>query len=485
MVEAFELLTRHGVNAIRLRLWNNPENVPESGGYCSLERTLALAKEIRQHGMSFMLDFHYSDWWADPGQQRKPKAWEQLDFAGLERAVYEYTRDTLLTMKREGVLPDMVQIGNEIRSGMLFPDGATPDYEHLACLVNAGIQGAREVAGSDEMQVMIHLDQGGRYDWLKEWFDKTIEAGLQDFDLIGLSYYPFWHGTFQDLKDSMEKLVADFHKPILVVETAYAWRMSKDGFIDDEQERIAGIPVSPEGQERVLELVTRIVDSLPEQMGRGIYYWEPLCIPHPGQGGWEENMGLLDESGQVMQGIRAFHFTREDSSRERLELLMEEARESAETMRKAAEAACGESGSMRNLLVNPDWETDLTGWQIEVDENDVKVELERNDVAGSALYVESKRNFTFCISQKVEIQEAGLYELQVRFRGTDTTNVNVRLFAETENQTYEQVIHPNEQGWIRYEIPDMVCERGILTVGIRIVSPPIYGRMRGFRLIKR
>lgn len=238
IMDPLDLVQKYGVNSVRLRIWNAPEHVRESGGYCSYAHTLAMAKRIRAHGMSFMLDFHYSDFWADPGQQRKPKDWENLSFKELKEAVFSYTRDTLTALKEEDVLPDIVQIGNEIRSGLLFPDGELPDYTKMVQLVNAGIRGARAAAGKDEMQVMIHLDQGGRYFYLKEWFDGSFAAGLEDFDLIGLSYYPFWHGTFTDLKETMTKLIWDYKKPIMVVETAHAWRKSVHGFIDEQQEKL-------------------------------------------------------------------------------------------------------------------------------------------------------------------------------------------------------------------------------------------------------
>ena len=126
-ISPFELLKKYGVNAVRLRLWNQPECVPDAKGYCNLEYTLQMAKKIKENGMSFLLDFHYSDFWADPANQRKPKAWENLSFSELEEAVYTFTGDTLMRLKEEGLLPDMVQIGNEIRSGLLFPEGELPD----------------------------------------------------------------------------------------------------------------------------------------------------------------------------------------------------------------------------------------------------------------------------------------------------------------------------------------------------------------------
>ena len=178
VMHPLELAQKYGVNSIRLRLWNEPENVPESKGYCSLSQTIAMAKQIKAYGLGFMLDFHYSDWWADPGQQRKPKAWENLTGEALEQAVYEFTKETLCTLKKDGLLPDIVQIGNEIRSGLLFPDGEWPNYESMIKLVNAGIRGAREAAGDFGIKIMIHLDQGGRYLFIKEWFDNAFKHGI-------------------------------------------------------------------------------------------------------------------------------------------------------------------------------------------------------------------------------------------------------------------------------------------------------------------
>ena len=165
-IDVLEYGKKKGFNYGRLRLWNAPQNIPESGGYCDLLQTIAMAKRLKKLDIPYLLDFHYSDFWADPGQQRKPKDWENLSFKELKEAVFSYTRDTLTALKEEDVLPDIVQIGNEIRSGLLFPDGELPDYTKMVQLVNAGIRGARAAAGKDEMQVMIHLDQGGRYFYL-------------------------------------------------------------------------------------------------------------------------------------------------------------------------------------------------------------------------------------------------------------------------------------------------------------------------------
>lgn len=468
------LAKKHGVNAMRLRIWHTPENVPESGGYCSLERTIAMAKKIKQEGFDFLLDFHYSDWWADPGQQRKPKAWENLHGAELEEAVYAYTKQVLCALREAGAMPDMVQIGNEIRS-LLFPDGELPAYDSMVRLVNAGIKAAREIGG-ESLLIMIHLDQGGRYFYIKDWFDHAFAAGLADFDVIGLSYYPFWHGTFTDLKETTQKLIQDFKKPIILAETAHAWRKSKNGFIDEAQEKIAGFAASPVGQRMVLDMDNTIMASLPDKMGRGIYYWEPLCIPRDGEGGWAENMGILDERGQAMEAIHSFEFVRDDARPElpakiyqpkRLTVpihssvqLPEEVKvlyrdgsiqshrvkwehtgalqadEIGSIFAKGAIDGFGELDnewlepvvqeievvekltSQENLFADANWDDGLTQWETSSSEDGVNVQLypEFEDPFPAppvnAVRVEGVKNFTFRISQKKENLAPGQYVLK-------------------------------------------------------------------------
>lgn len=486
VTEPFALMKKYGVNSIRLRIWVNPEKVPETRGYCSLAHTLEMAKRIRENGMSFLLDFHYSDWWADPGQQRKPSAWEGLDRQQLEEKVYEYTRSTLLKLKEQNTLPDMVQIGNEIRSGLLFPEGELPDYEGMVRLVNAGIRGARSVAGADKMQVMIHLDQGGRYNWLHRWFEGALSHGLEDFDLIGISYYPFWHGTFLDLKASMEQLVKDYHKPILIVETAYAWRSSEKGFVDDEQIRIGGLPATPAGQKRNLDILMYLLETLPENRGRGIYYWEPVCVPKSGQGGWEENMGLLDEEGRVMEGMSAFAMSGAERAKEPACW-----KELVESLQRRTDSGAAEQlgvfgiGIGENLLENGDFAGFTDCWEIERSSEDVAVCFKEGEPGSvSRIFViESPRNFKFRMETKVRLQKPGRFCLSVEAKGADTTGVDVRLYGEAGGNRQETVIHPVEQ-WTVYRLEIDGDAETVVKAGIDISSPPIGFSVRNFRLLE-
>ena len=193
--DLLEILKKYGSNYIRLRLWNDPrseDGKPYGAGNTDYEVTLRMAKRVKAAGMKFLLDFHYSDFWADPGKQRKPKAWVGYNAEQLEQAVYDFTKENMRKFIAEGVRPDMVQVGNELSNGLLWPEGQVPNYDNIARFVSAGIRAVRET--SPETKIMIHLDNGGNNALYREWFDNYTKRG-EDFDIIGLSYYPFWHGN--------------------------------------------------------------------------------------------------------------------------------------------------------------------------------------------------------------------------------------------------------------------------------------------------
>jgi len=246
-IDAIEMLKVHGFNYIRLRLFVNPE-LPEGyspeKGFCDLDHTLAMAKRIKAAGLNFLLDFHYSDTWADPQKQFKPKAWEGQDFETLTATLKIYTKDVLLKLKEQGTLPDMVQVGNEINHGIVWPDGQISNLDNLAELLKAGTSACREV--DPNIDVMMHLALGGQNEECTFWLDNMLARGVE-FDLIGLSYYPRWHCTLDDLDHNMRDLIQRYQKDVNVVEYSAFKR-------------------------EVYELVF----NLPENRGNGAAIWEPL-----------------------------------------------------------------------------------------------------------------------------------------------------------------------------------------------------------------
>jgi beta-galactosidase len=245
--DAIQILKDHGFNYVRLRIFNDPAR--DSGyspkkGFCDLANTKKMAKRVKDAGMKILLDFHYSDYWADPGKQYKPKAWRSLSFEDLKKAMYDYTRQVMQELKDQGTTPDMVQIGNEINHGIIWPEGSVSNLDSLAQLLNAGTAAVKAVDPSVIM--MLHVALGGQNDESVFFIDNMIARGVP-FDVIGESYYPKWHGTLDDLRDNLNDLVARYDKDVIVVE--YSHRK---------------------------EEVNKIAFELPRGKGKGTCIWEPL-----------------------------------------------------------------------------------------------------------------------------------------------------------------------------------------------------------------
>lgn len=301
-MDLFDILQKYGVNSIRLRLWNDPydeQGNPYGAGTNDLEKTIILARRAMDHGMGWLLDFHYSDFWADPGKQVVPKAWRGLDEAGLEQAVYDYTVEVMEKLKQEGVSPSMVQVGNELTNGLLWPTGKKPEYDNIARYINAGIRGVRKV--DSEVPIMIHLDNGGLNEMYVDWFEHFMERG-EPFDVIGLSYYPFWHGAQGELEANMRDMAKRYGKRLVVAEVSMGFTMEdyrdREGLPKDELKGMATkpelvenleYPMSAQGQADFMQDVMNRIKSVPG--GEGFYYWEPAWIPLPGCG-WANEAAL-------------------------------------------------------------------------------------------------------------------------------------------------------------------------------------------------
>lgn len=251
------LLKERGINTVRLRVWVNPSNDPISG-HCSPEETVAMAVRAQQLGMRIMIDFHYSDSWADPGKQKKPAAWDQHPFDQLLEDVYQHTYDVLTLLKKAGVTPEWVQVGNEIPEGMLWPDGHTKNWPQLAQLLNKGYEGTKAV--DKGIKVIVHLDQGNDNKRFRDFFDNA-ELHRVKYDVIGLSYYPWWlkkdyKDNIADLEFNLNDLASRYKKEVMVTE-------------------VGGEDIKVENTKDMLIAVLRAVRNVPENKGIGVVYWEP------------------------------------------------------------------------------------------------------------------------------------------------------------------------------------------------------------------
>lgn len=245
--DAILLLKEKGFNYIRLRIFVNP--AADSGyspgkGFCDLSHTMAMAKRVKDAGLKYLLDFHYSDTWADPGKQIKPAAWVGLGLEDLKKAIYQHTTDVLQALKDQGTEPDMVQVGNEIDHGMVWPEGNTRAMDTLTDLIQSGIDGVRAI--NAQTPVMIHIACGGQNKESRWFLDQLITRGLK-FDVIGQSYYPQWHGTLDELEKNLSDLSLRYSQDLLVVE--YTAKKKE---------------------------VNQIAFSINNKKRRGTFIWEPL-----------------------------------------------------------------------------------------------------------------------------------------------------------------------------------------------------------------
>lgn len=291
-----QIFRDHGYNWIRLRLFHTPSTQPRPLPN-DLAYTIALAQAAKAQGMKFLLNYHYSDTWADPAKQFLPKAWETLEPAALVTAVHDYTRDTIAAFREAGVLPDMVQIGNEVTPGMLWPHGKLPEnWDTFAALLKAGIAGVEAGRGDGPRpRIMLHIEKSGDRERTRWFFDNLAQRGVE-FDVIGQSYYPWWHGSLLDLRDTLAFMAETYRKDIYLVEVAYNWRPAE--YLDEP----APFPETPEGQRDFLDEVHRVVLATPHGLGKGVFWWEP-AVPLQTR---IASRGMFDADGNALPVITVF-----------------------------------------------------------------------------------------------------------------------------------------------------------------------------------
>lgn len=310
------LLQSSGVNYARIKVWVNPAD-----GYNNKAKVIALAQQAKAAGMGILIDFHYSDTWADPGAQKIPAAWSTQNISGLASSVSAHTTDVLNGLKAAGVTVAMVQIGNEINPGMLITggaaSGASSNWTNLGTLLKAGSNAAKAVYPSTK--VILHLTNlNNGVSTLQSWYSNAVAQGV-NFDVIGLSFYGYWHGSLSSLQSGANTLLAAFPtKSLAVVETAYGFTTAQDDAepqIFTSSLVIPGYPATPAGQASYLRAVQNVVAGLPGGRGLGVFYWEPTWTAVAGSGwdptnpssgnGWE-NQAIFDYSDKLLVAANEF-----------------------------------------------------------------------------------------------------------------------------------------------------------------------------------
>ena len=295
-IDPLEAFANNGVDHMRIRVWNDPRSEsgePYLAGSCDMDNYVKLGKLAKEKGFNLLMDLHYSDFWADPGKQFIPKKWRDYGIDQLVKAVYSFTKECLETAVREGVAPSLIQVGNEITNGILWPMGKLENagkrgnYLNFCRLIDAGCRACRKVC--PEAKIILHLERSNDKAVYREFFTKMQEAGI-DYDIIGASYYPYWHGTPDELFDNLGECKR-FGKEIMIMELGYGFTdkayilggEEKRLVIDAERSQIPGFtdryPISPEGQ---AAFVKYMLETARKEGIGGIFYWEPLWLPGEG-----------------------------------------------------------------------------------------------------------------------------------------------------------------------------------------------------------
>lgn len=308
IADPYRILADAGANIVRLRLWVDPDWTR----YSTLSDVKRSIMRARAAGMDVLLDFHYSDDWAHPGKQLRPTSWPPAsDADALADALADYTESTLRGLAADGLMPDVVAIGNEINTNLLVDnetaDDHPIDWTRNARLLKAAIEAARSVETNDHapVQIMLHVAQPEN---VEKWFDDALAHGVTDFEHIGISYYPKWSTVaFADLEETLAHFRAKYARSISIVETAYPWTLDDNDAASNllaEDSLEPGYPATREGQrEFLLDLRT----SVQEAGGNGLIYWEPAwvsssCVTRWGDGSHWENAALFDFGNRLLPG---------------------------------------------------------------------------------------------------------------------------------------------------------------------------------------
>ncbi len=298
-----------GVNIVRLRLWHTPSDI-----HSSTAEVEAFAQRIKSNGLNWWLNLHYSDWWADPANQKLPAAWQNLSFPVLADSVYNYTFKVMTGLKAKNILPAIVQIGNETNSGMLWSWGRVGgsfdnNWANYATLVKKGVDAVKAVDPS--IKIMLHyagVDGAS-------WYFNNLKIQDVNYDIIGLSYYPWWHiKTLTELQTDLNNLASTFNKDIFIAETAYPfttnWNDYTNNILGANTVLLSGYEATPAGQFKFLTDLRGVVNKIPNNRGIGFCYWAPDWVAFRGatstNGSSWENVALFDFNNKALQGWNAF-----------------------------------------------------------------------------------------------------------------------------------------------------------------------------------
>ena len=316
--DVFEILSKNGINYIRVRVWNNPfdaQGFGYGGGNCDIENAIKIGVRAAKYGMKLLVDFHYSDFWADPGKQKAPKEWENLEIEEKTQAIYDYTKDCLGKLQSAGVVVGMVQIGNETNGAFCGENSEdTGGWERIGKLMNAGVKAVRDLCPT--ALVAVHFTNPEKTASF-ESYGKNLEHYDVDYDVFATSYYPFWHGPLDNLAKVLSDIAKKYKKKVMVAETSYAYTLKDSDFhtntIGSGAKTIEKYSFTKQGQ---ASFVRDVVDTLVNKTtnGIGVFYWEGTWIS-VGNDSYEKNLSVWEKYGSGWATSYAAEYDPEDAGK--------------------------------------------------------------------------------------------------------------------------------------------------------------------------
>ena len=298
--DVYEILSQNGINYIRVRIWNDPYDANGNGyggGNCDIDNAIEIGKRATQYGMKLLVNFHYSDFWADPGKQMTPKAWKSMGIEAKCEALYQYTKESLQKLVDAGVDVGMVQIGNETNGAMCGEKSSDlGGWQRITQLMNAGSKAVREIC--PEALIAIHFANPENADSYVS-YGKNLDYYQVDYDVFASSYYPYWHGTLENLSQVLSNIAETYGKKVMVAETSYAYTPYDTDFsgntIGEGSDVTMDYPMTLQGQ---TNLVRNVIDTVVNKTtnGIGVFYWEGTWISAGGSS-WAENSALWEKNG--------------------------------------------------------------------------------------------------------------------------------------------------------------------------------------------
>ena len=500
--EFFDFLHENGVNYVRTRVWVDPydsEGNGYGGGNNDLDKAIEMGQYATNAGMKLLVNFHYSDFWADPAKQDTPKEWQNLTIDDKAAALSAYTTDALNALLDAGIDVGMVQIGNETTSKFC----GESDWKNICTLLNAGTSATR--AASEDIQIAIHFtnpERTGSYDSYAGYLDTY---GV-DYNIFASSYYPYWHGTTDNLTSELRNIVDKYGKQVMVVETSWAYTLEDgDGHSntvkDGSNDRNQPYEFSVQGQASELAAVTKAVTDVGEA-GIGIFYWEPAWLPvqyayntegnldeityNSNRSIWEtcgsgwassyaaeydpddagkwyggsavDNQAFWDFTGHPLESLKTYSYLRTGTNAPKPEPLV---------------ATDNEAADVINLLTEPGFEEELTGWSVKGFDTFDAASNARTG-AGSLHFYADSADMNFTATQEVSL-EKGTYSYTAYLEGGDAgTSDEFSIYVTVGDTTYQTTGTVSTwQNWCEMVIKDIVIpEDGTtVTVGISVKNP--------------